>query len=217
MFTLREYQQHALDALRTYFQACVQLNNAGTPQAANLAFYQCTLENFGVGVPYQPISDLKGLPYVCLRIPTGGGKTFVACHAGPPLSKTKPEKIINIRKHPDLLHDLMWNRIRRPGRPSGYAASDVKRFRKSLKLDKHIPFLVSHTPFDSEGTLWCDVAGIENHHVVYSSRAGEVSIFVGVNGRLAPQLYSAEPMLDLVNRRAEELMDQSGGVVGSPG
>jgi type III restriction enzyme len=81
MFTLREYQQHALDALRTYFQTCVQLNNAGTPQAANLAFYQHTLENFGVGVPYQPISELEGLPYICLRIPTGGGKTFVACHA----------------------------------------------------------------------------------------------------------------------------------------
>jgi hypothetical protein len=27
MFTLREYQQHTLDALRRYFQTCVQLDS----------------------------------------------------------------------------------------------------------------------------------------------------------------------------------------------
>jgi type III restriction enzyme len=81
MFTLREYQQHALDALRQYFRTCVQLNSVGTPNAANVAFYQCTLDTFGVGMPYHPVPELAGLPYVCLRMPTGGGKTFVACHA----------------------------------------------------------------------------------------------------------------------------------------
>jgi type III restriction enzyme len=81
MFTLREYQQHTLNALRQYFQTCVQLNSAGTANAANVAYYQCTLDNFGVGMPYNPVPELSGLPYVCLRIPTGGGKTFVACHA----------------------------------------------------------------------------------------------------------------------------------------
>ena len=81
MFTLREYQQHTLDVLRQYFQACVQLDNANIPNAANVAFYQSTLSTFGVGIAYQPIKELEGLPYICLRIPTGGGKTFVACHA----------------------------------------------------------------------------------------------------------------------------------------
>lgn len=81
MLRLKEYQQQALDVLRRYFQTCVQLDNAGMPNAANVAFYQSTLDTFGVGVAYQPIKELEGLPYVCLRIPTGGGKTFVACHA----------------------------------------------------------------------------------------------------------------------------------------
>jgi len=81
VFTLREYQQHTLDVLRQYFQACVQLDNANIPNAANVAFYQSTLSTFGVGIAYQPIKELEGLPYICLRIPTGGGKTFVACHA----------------------------------------------------------------------------------------------------------------------------------------
>ncbi|MCP4538315.1 MAG: DEAD/DEAH box helicase family protein [Chloroflexi bacterium] len=81
MFELREYQQYALDALRAYFQTCVQLDQTGSPDAANLAFYQHTLNTFGRGVPYRPVPELQGLPYVCLRLPTGGGKTFVACHA----------------------------------------------------------------------------------------------------------------------------------------
>jgi len=64
MFTLREYQQHALDALRQYFRTCVQLNSVGASDAANVAFYQCTLDTFGVGLPYNPIPELAGLPYV---------------------------------------------------------------------------------------------------------------------------------------------------------
>jgi len=127
---------------------------------------------------------------------------FVACHAGPPLGKTKRDKIINIRRHPDLLHDLTWNRIRRPGRPSGYTASDVRRFRKSLKLDKQHTFLVSHTPYSDKGTLWCDVGGIENHHILYSARPNYVSVFMGVNSAMVPQVYAAEPMLEWVNKRA---------------
>lgn len=30
---------------------------------------------------YQPVKELPGLPYVCLRVPTGGGKTVMASHA----------------------------------------------------------------------------------------------------------------------------------------
>jgi hypothetical protein len=127
---------------------------------------------------------------------------FVACHAGPPLGKASLKKIINIRSHPDLMHDLMWNRVRRPGRPSGYTASDVRRFRKSLKLEKQHTFLVSHSPYSDKGTLWCDVAGIENHHVLYSARPGYVSVFIRVNGQMVPQVYPAEPMLEWINKRA---------------
>jgi type III restriction enzyme len=31
--------------------------------------------------PYREVPPLPGLPYVCLRVPTGGGKTLMACHA----------------------------------------------------------------------------------------------------------------------------------------
>ena len=40
-----------------------------------------TKQVIGTGIPYREVKELPGLPYVCLRIPTGGGKTLVACHS----------------------------------------------------------------------------------------------------------------------------------------
>jgi type III restriction enzyme len=75
MLQLKEYQQRTLDTLQAYFRECQQRNDA------DLAFYQITRQTFGQGLPYRGVKELPGLPYVCLRIPTGGGKTLVACHA----------------------------------------------------------------------------------------------------------------------------------------
>jgi len=74
MLTLKEYQQKTLDALRAYCQLALQFDDADT------AYYQLTRNIYGTGIPYHAIPELPGLPYVCLRIPTGGGKTLVACH-----------------------------------------------------------------------------------------------------------------------------------------
>ncbi len=81
MLILKEYQQKTLDALRSYCQLTVQYDDADT------AYYQLTRNIYGRGIPYHNITELPGLPYVCLRIPTGGGKTFVACHAIPILKQ----------------------------------------------------------------------------------------------------------------------------------
>jgi type III restriction enzyme len=72
---LKTYQQRSLDVLGKYFQNCKQMGNA------NLAFYATTLEVLGEGVNYHEVDELPGLPYVCLRVPTGGGKTLMASHA----------------------------------------------------------------------------------------------------------------------------------------
>jgi len=75
MLVLKDYQERTLRALRDYFAECRGTGNADT------AYYAATLKTFGQGIPYRPVPELPGLPYVCLRIPTGGGKTLVACHA----------------------------------------------------------------------------------------------------------------------------------------
>ena len=77
MIILKKYQQDVLDSLESFFRQC---SRDGGPQAA---FVDVQRQNGRYPVPYFPIavSGLTGLPYVCLRVPTGGGKTLIACHA----------------------------------------------------------------------------------------------------------------------------------------
>jgi len=69
LFTLKAYQTATLDALRRYLDKTVALDDAAT------AFYAATKR------AYIEPAELPGLPYVCLRIPTGGGKTILAAHS----------------------------------------------------------------------------------------------------------------------------------------
>jgi type III restriction enzyme len=75
MLQLKGYQSRALEALKDYFVACKKFGKAGT------AFYETTEKWIGAGLPFKSVSQMEGLPYVCIRIPTGGGKTLVACYA----------------------------------------------------------------------------------------------------------------------------------------
>lgn len=72
---LKDFQNRSLNSLRDFFRACVQYKKP------HLAFSEITIEKFGLSVPYIPAPELNDLPYVCLRIPTGGGKTLVAAHS----------------------------------------------------------------------------------------------------------------------------------------
>ena len=68
MLQLRQYQERSLDALEGFLKLATQ-------HGAQMAFILQTNR------PYLAVRQLPGLPYVCLRIPTGGGKTLMACHA----------------------------------------------------------------------------------------------------------------------------------------
>ena len=69
VFSLKDYQIQTLAVLRRFLEKTVELNDADT------AFYALTKR------PFVPPPNLPGLPYVCLRIPTGGGKTILAAHS----------------------------------------------------------------------------------------------------------------------------------------
>jgi type III restriction enzyme len=69
LFTLKDYQLQTLAALRRFLEKTVELSDADT------AFYAVTKR------PFTSLPSLPGLPYVCLRIPTGGGKTILAAHS----------------------------------------------------------------------------------------------------------------------------------------
>ena len=68
-FELKEYQSIALERLAAYLRDA-------TVMGANVAFYKAT------NLPFLSAPAVaEGTPYVCLRIPTGGGKTLIAAHS----------------------------------------------------------------------------------------------------------------------------------------
>ena len=67
-----------LDSLRDFFRECARDRR---PEGA----FQAVQFNNGSSspVPYIPVNAAglsPGMPYVCLRVPTGGGKTLLACY-----------------------------------------------------------------------------------------------------------------------------------------
>ena len=88
---LKNYQSETLSVLRRFFEEAriAGPKNAyeaitGEPdQAKRLGRY---------GGTYEPLSGLPGVPYVCLRLPTGGGKTILGAHAIPIARDTWVEK-----------------------------------------------------------------------------------------------------------------------------
>ena len=78
MIALKDYQSRVLDSLRDFFRI------AAREQSPELAFREITSRAYGIATPYIPVSVAgmqPQMPYVCLRVPTGGGKTLLACHA----------------------------------------------------------------------------------------------------------------------------------------
>jgi type III restriction enzyme len=73
---LKHYQTQALGALERYLRRAALLGAGG-------AFAECT----GYGYNAEPFGEL---PCVCLRIPTGGGKTLLAAHAVSLLAREWP-------------------------------------------------------------------------------------------------------------------------------
>jgi type III restriction enzyme len=68
MLQLRNYQEQSLEALSEFLRRTSEWG-------AKKAFV------FQTERPYRDVPGMDGLPYVCLRVPTGGGKTLMACHA----------------------------------------------------------------------------------------------------------------------------------------
>ncbi len=78
MIQLKDYQERVLDTLQKYLR---EVSRTGDPA---MAFQHHRHSISPRTFNYQPV-QAEGLsplmPYVCLRVPTGGGKTLLACHA----------------------------------------------------------------------------------------------------------------------------------------
>jgi type III restriction enzyme len=71
MFALKQYQLRTLDVLTGFLK---EARKFGGKEAFEKYLGK-------VGKAYEPIAELPLVPYVCLRLPTGGGKTYLAANA----------------------------------------------------------------------------------------------------------------------------------------
>ena len=74
-FELKNFQKDALKKLREYLEE-VRLSN--DPWRA---FQKVARTPTGRTPIYHPVEGLEDVPYVCLRLPTGGGKTILGAYA----------------------------------------------------------------------------------------------------------------------------------------
>ncbi len=72
---LKDYQRQLLDDFAAFLARTREL---GDPAPA---FAESTQAHFGHALPYHPLPGAEKVPYVCLRVPTGGGKTRIAGQA----------------------------------------------------------------------------------------------------------------------------------------
>ena len=78
----KDYQNEVLETLRLYWRAC---RESGSPETS---FIQVTSERHGMAHPYNKVHKLangaempQDMPFVCLRVPTGGGKTVIGARS----------------------------------------------------------------------------------------------------------------------------------------
>ncbi|MFO1375955.1 MAG: DEAD/DEAH box helicase family protein [Steroidobacteraceae bacterium] len=72
-FVPKAYQSQVLESVERYFRACHVL------PSPSVAFNAVTEQLWGRGLSYTPLPGFPvDMPYFCLRVPTGGGKTWLA-------------------------------------------------------------------------------------------------------------------------------------------
>ena len=72
---LKKYQQTSLSMLKTYLETA-------RFKGAKQAYDELQVKRYGHTQfkPFQPLNGLEDIPYTCLRLPTGGGKTLLSAY-----------------------------------------------------------------------------------------------------------------------------------------
>lgn len=77
---LKDYQKASLATLRAFFEkARITGPKAAYEKLTAEPALAARLRGYAAG--YKPVKGLNDVPYVCLRLPTGGGKTILASHS----------------------------------------------------------------------------------------------------------------------------------------
>lgn len=193
---LKTYQEKSLDALESYLVSAAGDN-------PNVAFYRATNRE------YIPVPALPDLPYVCLRVPTGGGKTLMAAHAvgrvaGAWLKTERPAVLWLVPSNAIL--DQTLKALRKREHP--YRDALARRFGEAVSvLDIEEALYVSRANLD--GTACIIVATIQSFRVedtegrkVYDANGVLMEHFSGLDPRQLEHLEKREdgsPIPSLAN------------------
>ena len=87
---LKNYQQEVLSDLSTYIDYVKQYNNLGTAFKTFGERKGLSVDNTGDGYLHPYDNSITGVPKVTIKVPTAGGKTFIACNALKPIFDKLP-------------------------------------------------------------------------------------------------------------------------------
>ena len=87
---LKNYQQEVLSDLSTYIDYVKQYNNLGTAYRAFWERKGVSVDNTGEGYLHPYDNSVAGVPKVTIKVPTAGGKTYIACNALKPIFDKLP-------------------------------------------------------------------------------------------------------------------------------
>lgn len=138
---LKHYQDAALKRLGSYLEQTRLLKDART------AFVLETNQ------PWFDAPDLEGLPYVCLRVPTGGGKTLMACGAVGIATKSllgNDRSVVLWLVPSNQIKEQTLKALRQPGHPYREALEDGLAGGSVAVLELQEALSVSRSTLDGE-------------------------------------------------------------------
>jgi len=126
-FQRKEYQETALGILKTYLETA-------RVHGASIAFERVTKE-IGQARTYKALPPLPDSPYICLRIPTGGGKTYMAARSASIASNIYLEDeypVILWLVPTNVIREQTLDTLKKPNHPNREALMDA--FKGQVKV-----------------------------------------------------------------------------------
>lgn len=204
MITLKDYQERVLESLREFFR---RTSGTGDPASA----FRETTSRLGETAPYLPVSAAglgAGMPYVCLRVPTGGGKTLLACHAAGIAQREfmRAERAVVLWLVPsNTILDQTADALRNPRHPYRRAlelacgAVEVVTIEEALRLSRAmvegqtvviVSTIQSFRVEDSTGRRVYDQNGAFVDHLLNVPANRVPDLLPGANGKPKPSLVN---------------------------
>jgi len=205
VITLKDYQERVLESLRDFFRLAAQT------KMPDVAFREVT-RRFGEGAPYIPVPAAglgADMPYVCLRVPTGGGKTLLACHAAGLAQRQfmRAERAVVLWLVPShTILDQTADALRDPRHPYRRAlelacgAVEVVTIDEALHLSRAtidgqtvviVSTIQSFRAEDTTGRRVYDQNGAFSDHVAQVPSDRIADLFPGADGKPKPSLVNA--------------------------